>query len=207
MEALGTLQYELTPLNHRTKRVHQLSAYIMCATAEEVREQAEWSGKESRTQLMERLQQFLPASVMLPPRRLLVFYTQITIISSSFYIDTFIIISDTLIKQSIDWQTEKCPHHNASVSWNENLSLVVDHMCSNESFPSVLRETMTDHTDEVWFCSFSPDGTKLATGSKDQTLIIWDVPEVNIRILFLIISTSRCVKCNLHKLISRRDLN
>jgi len=45
MEALSTLQYELTPLNHRTKRVHQLSAYIMCITPEEVREAANWSGR------------------------------------------------------------------------------------------------------------------------------------------------------------------
>lgn len=69
-EALSTLQYELTPLNHKTSRVHQLSAFIMCATAEDVRTQAHWNGKASRTQLMEHLQQFLPPSIMLPPRRL-----------------------------------------------------------------------------------------------------------------------------------------
>lgn len=34
---------------------------------------------------------------------------------------------------------------------------------------------MTDHCDEVWFCKFSPDGLKLATGSKDTTVMIWDV--------------------------------
>jgi hypothetical protein len=70
IDALSTLQYELTPLNHKTNRVHQLSAYIMCATPEEVREQAHWNGKTSRSQLMEQLQQFLPPSIMLPPRRL-----------------------------------------------------------------------------------------------------------------------------------------
>ena len=58
------------------------------------------------------------------------------------------------------------------------MSLVVDHLCSKESFPSTTRQIMTDHTDEVWFCRFSPDGTKFATGSKDQTLIIWDVHPV-----------------------------
>lgn len=70
IEALGVLQYELTPLNHNRNRVHQLSAFIMCATPEEVKEQAEWSGKESRSSLMEQLQAFLPPSIMLPPRRL-----------------------------------------------------------------------------------------------------------------------------------------
>ena len=38
--------------------------------------------------------------------------------------------------------------------------------------------TLTEHTDEVWFCKFSPDGTKLATGSKDGNLIIYDVDMV-----------------------------
>lgn len=70
IDALNTLRHDLTPLNHKTSRVHQLSAYIMCATAEEVREQAHWTGKDSRVQLMEHLQQFLPPSIMLPPRRL-----------------------------------------------------------------------------------------------------------------------------------------
>jgi len=66
IEALSTLRHELTPLNHKTARVHQLSGYIMCATGDQVREQAGWRGKESRVDLMEVLQQFLPASVMLP---------------------------------------------------------------------------------------------------------------------------------------------
>lgn len=72
IDALSVLQYELTPLNHKTSRVHQLSAFIMCSTPEEVREQASWKGKESRINLMEQLQGFLPPSVMLPPRRLYV---------------------------------------------------------------------------------------------------------------------------------------
>ena len=36
-----------------------------------------------------------------------------------------------------------------------------------------------DHCDEVWFCKFSPDGAKLATGAKDGQLIIWDVDMVS----------------------------
>lgn len=30
------------------------------------------------------------------------------------------------------------------------------------------------HADEVWYLEFSHDGTKLATASKDQTVIIYD---------------------------------
>lgn len=34
---------------------------------------------------------------------------------------------------------------------------------------------LNEHCDEVWYVKFSPDGLKLATGSKDTTVIIWDV--------------------------------
>ena len=39
-------------------------------------------------------------------------------------------------------------------------------------------QVLNDHCDEVWFCRFSPDGTKLATGSKDTTVMIWNVDPV-----------------------------
>lgn len=38
---------------------------------------------------------------------------------------------------------------------------------------------LNDHCDEVWFCKFSADGLKLATGSKDTTIMIWDVDPVS----------------------------
>lgn len=38
-----------------------------------------------------------------------------------------------------------------------------------------LFKLLNDHCDEIWFCRFSPDGKKLATGSKDTNVIIWDV--------------------------------
>lgn len=49
---------------------------------------------------------------------------------------------------------------------------------SRDDFPSMSTQMFTHHTDEVWFCRFSPDGRKLASGSKDGTLIIWDVDKV-----------------------------
>ena len=48
-----------------------------------------------------------------------------------------------------------------------------------QTFPCVTIQTLTEHSDEVWFCKFSPDGTKLATGSKDGYLHIYDVDMVS----------------------------
>lgn len=62
----------------------------------------------------------------------------------------------------------------------ENVSLLVDHNCGKEQFPCHTIQVLNDHCDEVWYCKFSPDGLKLATGSKDMTVIIWDVDPVSI---------------------------
>ena len=47
-----------------------------------------------------------------------------------------------------------------------------------QTFPCVTIQTLTEHSDEVWFCKFSPDGTKFASGSKDGYLYIYDVDMV-----------------------------
>jgi len=49
---------------------------------------------------------------------------------------------------------------------------------ARDMFPSETVQTLTDHVDEVWFCRFSPDGKRLATGSKDGSLIIWRINQV-----------------------------
>lgn len=117
IDALHVLRNELTPLQHNTPRVHQLSSYMMCTNSEELYERAAWEGKNirSRTRLMDRLQSFLPASVMLPPRRL-----------------------HTLLRQAVELQTEHCTHHD--MAWEtsiDNVSLLSDHNCSNtaDAFP------------------------------------------------------------------------
>lgn len=155
LEALQCLRHELTPLKFNTNRVHELSSYMMCSTGEELRRMSHWEGKglASRQKLMEKLQGFLPPSVMLPPRRL-----------------------QTLLHQAVELQKDRCPYHNTkSDNCLENVSLLIDHCCTKEQFPCETVQILKDHCDEVWFCRFSNDGTKLATGSKDTTVIIWDV--------------------------------
>lgn len=155
LDALHVLRNELTPLQHNISRVHQLSSYMMCSNNQDLYQRANWEGKGivSRSQVMERLQTYLPPSVMLPPRRL-----------------------KSLLSQAVEMQTEKCQCHDMAWETNiENVSLLSDHNCSLDGFPMQPLQVLNDHCDEVWFCKFSPDGLKLATGSKDTTVIIWDV--------------------------------
>ncbi|XP_028326050.1 WD repeat-containing protein 26 isoform X1 [Gouania willdenowi] len=155
LEALQVLRAELTPLKYNTERIHVLSGYLMCSHAEDLRAKAEWEGKgtASRTKLLDKLQTYLPPSVMLPPHRL-----------------------QTLLKQAVELQRERCLYHNTKVdSGLDSVSLLLDHTCSRKQFPCYTQQILTEHCNEVWFCKFSNDGTKLATGSKDTTVIVWQV--------------------------------
>lgn len=42
LDALHVLRNELTPLQHNTARVHQLSSYMMCSSIEELHEKTKW---------------------------------------------------------------------------------------------------------------------------------------------------------------------
>uniref|UniRef100_A0A3Q3F5R5 WD repeat-containing protein 26 n=1 Tax=Labrus bergylta TaxID=56723 RepID=A0A3Q3F5R5_9LABR len=155
LEALQVLRAELTPLKYNTERIHILSGYLMCSHAEDLRVKAEWEGKgtTSRTKLLDRLQTYLPPSVMLPPRRL-----------------------QTLLKQAVELQRDRCLYHNTKLDGGlDSVSLLLDHACSRKQFPCYTQQILTEHCNEVWFCKFSNDGTKLATGSKDTTVIVWQV--------------------------------
>uniref|UniRef100_A0A673C9E7 WD repeat-containing protein 26 n=1 Tax=Sphaeramia orbicularis TaxID=375764 RepID=A0A673C9E7_9TELE len=149
------VQGELTPLKYNTDRIHVLSGYLMCSHAEDLRAKAEWEGKgtASRCRLLDKLQTYLPPSVMLPPRRL-----------------------QTLLRQAVELQRDRCLYHNTKLDSNlDSVSLLLDHVCSRSQFPCYTQQILTEHCNEVWFCKFSNDGTKLATGSKDTTVIIWQV--------------------------------
>ncbi|XP_041108704.1 WD repeat-containing protein 26 isoform X3 [Polyodon spathula] len=155
LEALQVLRGELTPLKYNTDRIHLLSGYLMCSHAEDLRAKAEWEGKgtASRSKLLDKLQTYLPPSVMLPPRRL-----------------------QTLLRQAVELQRDRCLYHNTKLDGSlDSVSLLIDHVCSRKQFPCYTQQILTEHCNEVWFCKFSNDGTKLATGSKDTTVIIWQV--------------------------------
>lgn len=93
----------------------------------------------------------LPASVIIPEKRL-----------------------EHLVEKALDVQRDSCLFHNTSDS---DFSLYSDHQCGRNRIPSQTLQILEAHSDEVWFLQFSHDGKYLASSSKDQSAIIWEVKE------------------------------
>ena len=91
--------------------------------------------------------EFISPSVMIPDHRLAILLDQ--------------------IKRN---QINQCLYHNTASS----PSLYSDHMCDRADFPLRPGVELSQHADEVWYCEFSHDGTKLATASRDHCVIIYD---------------------------------
>jgi WD40 repeat protein len=71
-----------------------------------------------------------------------------------------------------------CLYHNTAAS----PSLYVDHTCDRNDFPMIPYLELRNHTDEVWYLKYSHDGTRLASASKDSTVIVYDT--TNYKALF-----------------------
>lgn len=113
----------------------------------------------SRMAVMERLQAYLPPSIMLPPRRLV-----------------------TLLNQATAHQRDTCLYHNRLDDGGPPDTFAIDHQCSREMFPCETIQILGDHCDEIWYCKWSPNGRLLATGSKDYTVIIWELDTVTLNL-------------------------
>ncbi|GAB5587157.1 hypothetical protein Unana1_02057 [Umbelopsis nana] len=151
-KAIQVLRNELAPLQFSTEQLHALSSLIMCTSAEELRKNANWDGKEgaSRQQLLVKLQRFVSPNVMVPEHRL-----------------------NTLLYQAFDQQLNHCLYHNNE---EEKFPLYSDHVCDKtDCFPSKTIHVLKNHTDEVWYVAFSNDGQYLASVSKDQTCVVWNM--------------------------------
>lgn len=158
LEALFCLRTEITPLRKFVARVHELAGFLMLKDAAELKKCAKWEGKgpKSRATLMEKLRVYLPEEIMLPPQRL-----------------------RTLLSQAVELQKTKCTYHNAKIlPTTDSVSLLTDHVCSRKNIPTQVKQVLSDHCDEIWFCKFSHDGKRLASGSKDATIMLWDVDPV-----------------------------
>lgn len=76
----------------------------------------------------------------------------------------------TLLDHVKQNQINQCLYHNTA----QSPSLYSDHMCDREDFPLGTRLELNQHSDEVWHCQFSHDGTKLVTAGRDSNVIIYD---------------------------------
>ena len=76
----------------------------------------------------------------------------------------------TLLDQVKQGQINRCLYHNTATM----PSLYSDHLCDRDNFPLKTTLELDNHTDEVWIVRFSHDGSKLATASRDMSVIIYD---------------------------------
>ncbi|KAL8120592.1 WD repeat-containing protein 26 homolog isoform X1 [Apium graveolens] len=152
MDALLTLRNDIVPLSINSGRIHDLSAYIINPSqflALGLSDQ-DTAIAISRAKCLENLQNLLPAA-MIPERRL-----------------------EHLVEQALDVQRDACLFHN---TLNHDLSLYSDHQCGKDHIPSETLQILQEHKDEVWFLQFSHNGNYLASSSKDQTAVVWEVKE------------------------------
>lgn len=148
-EALITLRGLITPLGIRRDRVHELSGLVMVGDPKLLRSTANWAGSSAaaRRALLLEIERFVSPSIMVPHRRL-----------------------QTLVSQALRLQRRDCLYHNTA---DATVSLLVDHRCTREVVPRHTEVILKLHDDEVWFVSYSHDGQRLATASKDTRVIIW----------------------------------
>ncbi|KAG8387132.1 hypothetical protein BUALT_Bualt03G0221500 [Buddleja alternifolia] len=141
MDALKTLRTEIAPLCINDNRVQELSSFILSSSQE--------SRLKPRRKLLEELHKLLPATLMIPGKRLV-----------------------HLVEQALDSQKVACAFHNSSVG---KMSLLTDHQCGRDHIPSQTLQILRDHSDEIWFLQFSHSGKYLASSSGDCLVFIWEV--------------------------------
>ncbi|CAK5265107.1 unnamed protein product [Mycena citricolor] len=152
-DALRVLRDELAPLDDDSDHLHFLSSLMMCSEPDDLRRRAAWDGVSgnSRRLLLTELHKFIPASILIPPRRF-----------------------TTLIDQAIAFQQQRCTYHNTPTIIT-GPSLFEDHQCDRDSFPGLTTTILHVHTSEVWILEWSRDGARLASSSNDTNVIIWEL--------------------------------
>eukprot|EP00884_Botryococcus_braunii_P020191 jgi/Botrbrau1/6856/Bobra.152_2s0015.1 len=147
LKALQCLREELSPIPGYLENVKQLSALLLCSTPQELYSKADCRRSETpgRQWLIQELQGVLPASLMVPERRL-----------------------EQLVDQAIAWQLAQCAGFNSD---KVQVSLLSDFTCGKERVPSITTQILEGHEDEVWHVQFSHKGHMLASASKDGVLI------------------------------------
>jgi WD40 repeat protein len=73
-------------------------------------------------------------------------------------------------------QINQCLYHNTA----NPPSLYSDHMCDRNDFPLRTAVELSQHSDEVWYCQFSHDGSKLVTAGRDRHVYIYDTTNFSV---------------------------
>jgi hypothetical protein len=115
IEALHCLRFELVSYFGQAseEKLRRLSLLMMHRDKEELHRLADWPGVEggSRQKALEHLQSYLPASIMLPPRRL-----------------------QTIFTQALHHQVDQCLYHSHSPERMSSYSLLNDHTCTRSVY-------------------------------------------------------------------------
>lgn len=57
------------------------------------------------------------------------------------------------------------------------VSLLSDHSCPRDRFPSLTTHVLREHTDEVWRVEWHPAGDRLATAGADKKCLVWKMQD------------------------------
>ena len=151
--ALDVLQNLVTPVASDNVLLHKLSSLLFLSidSIPVVYNFDTDSNNNGRANLLSRLKLLVSPHIMLPDNRLQV-----------------------LIDQALEYQKSNCLFHN---SLDKPTCLLTNHVCDRSVFPTKA-SMIFNHSDEVWFTVFSHNGLYLASASKDNSCMIWDITTV-----------------------------
>eukprot|EP00808_Paulinella_micropora_P011210 g16454.t1 len=173
LAALSVLRSQMLPNLDSLEHLQTLAGYLLW-TPEALREHTKWKGSQggSRLELLHNLAEWIPSGTFMPPERLF------HLIEHALQYQVQCCRYHEEEPSTMDHANGKSCHHHDDTSSGESsgqvFSLLKEHHCPLKlQLHPEPQQILTDHTDEVLFLAFSHDGTRLASGSRDHTVIIW----------------------------------
>lgn len=138
----------------RRDEIHALTNALMF-NPKDIQTALHWDGAkgQSRTELLNLLQELISADMMIPRYRLA-----------------------KLLHQAKQFQLSRA---NYRID-NTPFSLCKDFPDDRSKFPLKNTHVLSEHTDEVWYISFSHSGEYMASASLDKTVIVWKLSDFSV---------------------------